>query len=67
MLLLAFAFWTMIFACCWGLSVGCFGLMESLGLSATFAGLFFGVRREAPVVATVPPEHAQAAQALYAA
>jgi len=80
--LLLFAFWTGMFSCCWGLTAGCWGALESFGISSSFANLFFGrianAAREppafvpsVPAVAVVRNTQSQnpgaaASQALYA-
>lgn len=79
--LLLFAFWTALFSCCWGLAASCWGVLETIGISSSFANLFFGstnsarerpafvpaVPPAAPVWQTQPqpPGGATASQALY--
>ncbi|CAE7945448.1 ncsA [Symbiodinium sp. KB8] len=41
-LILLFGLWSGIFSCCWGLSLGCWGVLESLGVSSSVARLVFG-------------------------
>eukprot|EP00435_Cladocopium_sp_Y103_P069213 s209_g32.t3 len=78
---LLFAFWTALFSCCWGLAAGCWGVLETIGISSSFANLFFGSTnpaRERPAFAPAvppaapvwqtqpqPPGGATASQALY--
>ncbi|CAE7754337.1 ncsA, partial [Symbiodinium pilosum] len=46
-LLLMFALWSGVFSCCWGLSLGCWGALEGLGVSSSVARLFFGAASDA--------------------
>ncbi|CAL1163496.1 unnamed protein product, partial [Cladocopium goreaui] len=60
--LLLFAFWTALFSCCWGLAASCWGVLETIGISSSFANLFFGSTNSAR---ERPPGGATASQALY--
>mmetsp|Transcript_23656 Transcript_23656/g.44686 ORF Transcript_23656/g.44686 Transcript_23656/m.44686 type:complete len:260 (-) Transcript_23656:188-967(-) len=61
-LLLLYAFWTGFFSCCWGMTLGCWGGLEGLGLSSSASRLFFGAppRAQAAPHAPPPPQSARA-------
>ncbi|CAE7467347.1 ncsA [Symbiodinium natans] len=57
-LLLIFGLWSIIFSCCWGFSLGCWGFLEGLGVSSSVGRLFFGTAGPAGPAPT-PPRQAR--------